>query len=364
MKKVLLPLFIIIILGALLLLSCESSYVKGAKLYMAQGNYEKAREQFEKGIQATPNSPLPYYWLGVIDSYENKWEDMITNFDKSLSIGDKFAKDIETHKQGKFKDFMSKGITKYNNGAKMFTEPDINMDNVKAIFSEVIELMETALIIDPDNEQPAELLSRSFMLLGEDEKAIAFYEQLLAKDQKHTVALSWLGNMYFKEAIKDDNKELLNKSVNYNERLLEEKPNEPRAMKDLALSYYNMGNTEKAMEIFEDAVAHNESDLILRVNYGKILYETGEKEKAEEVLKIGLEMDPDNIVALKTLARFYTIDIKDYEKGRNILAKLVEVEPENGNMWEMLGICEANLGNKEEAENAFKKAEDLRTVSP
>ncbi|MCK4966656.1 tetratricopeptide repeat protein, partial [bacterium] len=209
-----------------------------------------------------------------------------------------------------------------------------------------------------------ELLSRSFLLLREDDKAIKFYEKLLADNPKHIAALSSLGNMYFTEAIKDDNKELLKKSVNYNERLLEERPNDPRAMKDLALSYYHMGNTEKAMEIFEDAVANNESDLILRVNYGKILYETGEKEKAEEVFKKGLDMDPDNIVALKTLARFYTIDIKDYEKGRNILAKLVEVEPENGNMWEMLGICEANLGNKEEAEKAFKKAEDLRTVNP
>ena len=289
---------------------------------------------------------------------------MVANFNKSLSVGNKFAEDIETLKQGKLSEFMSKGISKFNNVVKMYDEPDLNKDNIKTLLNEVIEIMEDALIIYPDNEKPAELLSRSFLLLGEDEKAKQFYEELLLKDPKHIAALSSLGNMYFTEAIKDDNKELLKKSINYNERLLEVKPNEPRAMKDLALSYYHLGNTEKAMEIFEDAVAQNESDLVLRINYGKILYETGEKEKAEEVLKTGLEMDPDNTVALRTLARFYTIDIKDYEKGRDILTKLVEVEPENANMWEMLGICEANLGNKEGAEKAFKKAEDLRNINP
>ena len=147
MKKVLLPLFVIIILGALLLLSCESASMKGARLYMSQGNYEKAREQFEKGIQATPNNPLPYYWLGVIDSYESKWADMVANFDKSLSLGNKFAKDIETHKQGRFEDFMAKGVSKYNNVVKMYSEPDMNEDNIRALLNEVIEAMETALII-------------------------------------------------------------------------------------------------------------------------------------------------------------------------------------------------------------------------
>jgi tetratricopeptide (TPR) repeat protein len=108
----------------------------------------------------------------------------------------------------------------------------------------------------------------------------------------------------------------------------------------------------------------NPNDIDLILNYGKILYETGKKEEAESYFKKSLEISPDNKPALRTLARFYVIDLRDFIRGLEVLNKLVQLETDSPEIWELIGICQANLQNKDGAEEAFKKAESLRKTTP
>ncbi len=366
MKRALILVTVVVIfLAVLVMLGCESSHVKGAKLYIAQNNFEKAREQLEKSAEAYPNDSEAFYWLGFIDGQESKWNDMLEHFNQSLAVNTKFEGKISDLKLQYFNDFLNQGVNKYNNVLTLLKEKEVDMDEINKMLNEVIAAQELALKIDPAHEKPPEILSRAFLLLGDDKKAKTLFENLLAENPNHISALSVLGNMYYEEGIRDEeNKESLKKSIEYHERLIKVQPDNPRALRNLAYGYYQTGDSLKALSIFETAVANNPDDGNLHLNFGKILYETGAKEKAELEFKKSLELMPDNVPALKNLARFYVMDVKDFEMAMVPLNKLIELAPETADSWELIGICQANLGNKTEAEEAFKKAEELRKSAP
>ncbi len=419
MKKIILILtFTSIFIIALFMLGCESAYVKGAKLYIGQSNFEKAREQLNKNAEVYPNDPVSYYWLGIIDGQDGKWDNMLEDFKKCLSISNKFQKEIENMKQQYFNDFLNQGVTKYNDAVKLFKDRnaiedsirkslpgntnyndaaklfkdkqfneeeikkvlpgitnynDINKlfkdlgsieDDVKKILNQVIATQEVALKIYPTNDKPGEVLSRAFLLLGERDRAREVFEGLLKDNPSHEVSLSMLGTMYFEDGINKNDKESLKRSVELNEKLVSFRPESPKALRSLALSYYQLGDTLKALSVFQTAMNKNPNDIDLILNYGKILYETGKKEEAESYFKKSLEISPDNKPALRTLARFYVIDLRDFIRGLEVLNRLVQLETDSPEIWELIGICQANLQNKDGAEEAFKKAESLRKTTP
>jgi len=354
----------VLFIGSLLILSCESAYIKGARVYLQQNNLEKARIQLNNGIKANPNDPTAYYLLGTIDGRENKIDDMLKNFEKSLSVGDKFKKEIENTREIYFRDFLTQGINNYNNVLTLRGDENVDENIWRKIARRVITTQEMALKIHPKNDTCANLLSRTFLLLGEEEKARDLFESLLVNDPNHVAALSVLGNMYFEEGINKGDTELLKKSVDYHERLLENDPGNASALRELALACYQLGDSVKALDHFKTAIEENPDDSNLHLNYGKILYEMGRKEESEAEFRKSVELSPDNKPALRNLVRFYVIDVKEFQSGLEYLNTLLKLEPENPDTWQMMGIVQANLGNKDEAENAFKKAEDLRKPNP
>jgi len=351
-------------LGSLLILSCESAYIKGAKVYLQQNNLEKARIQLMNGIEYDPNDATAYYLLGTIDGREVKIDDMLKNFEKSLSISDKHKEEIENVKDVYFKDFLTQGINNYNNVLTLRGDENVDENVWKKIARRVITTQEMALKIYPENDTCAELLSRTFLLLGEEDKAKDLFENLLKDDPNHITALTVLGNMYFEEGINKNDIESLKKSIVYNERLIENTPNEPGALRELALACYQLGDSVKALDHFKTAIEKNPDDSNLHLNYGKILYEMGRKEESEAEFRKSLDLSPNSIPALKNLVRFYVIDVREFQRGLEYLNTLLKLEPENPDTWQMMGIVQANLGNKDEAEEAFKKAEDLRKPNP
>ncbi len=354
----------VLFLGSLLILSCESAYIKGARLYLQQNNLEKARIQLNNGIKANPNDPTAYYLLGRIDGQQNKIDDMLKNFEKSISISDKFKKEIEDMREIYFRDFLTQGINNYNNVLTLRGDENVNENIWKKIARRVITTQEMALKIHPKNDTCANLLSRTFLLLGEEEKARDLFENLLVNDPNHVAALSVLGNMYFEEGIDKGDAELLRKSIDYHERLIENDPSNASALRELALACYQLGDSVKALDHFKTAIEENPDDSNLHLNYGKILYEVGKKEESEVEFRKSVELSPDNKPALRNLVRFYVIDVREFQRGLEYLNTLLKLEPENPDTWQMMGIVQANLGNKDEAENAFKRAEDLRKPNP
>ncbi len=137
----------------------------------------------------------------------------------------------------------------------------------------------------------------------------------------------------------------------------------------LGLIYLKKGEFEKAEEIFKQLVAKVKDDAIYHSNLGRALYEQekfqealasylksiglddtrpgrfvsaaevyrllGDKEKAQEMYKKALVLDPSNIEYLLTFAHFLIEDEK-YAKARFYLEKVLKLQPDNKIALEMM----------------------------
>ncbi|MFC1655732.1 tetratricopeptide repeat protein [Patescibacteria group bacterium] len=137
----------------------------------------------------------------------------------------------------------------------------------------------------------------------------------------------------------------------------------------LGLIYLKKGEFGKAEEIFKQLVLKVEDDAIYHSNLGRALYEQekfqealgsylksielddsrpgrfvstaevyrllGEKEKAQEMYKKALNLDPSNIEYLLTFAHFL-IEDERYAKARFYLEKVLKLQPDNKMALEMM----------------------------
>ncbi|MCW9064714.1 MAG: tetratricopeptide repeat protein, partial [Ignavibacteriaceae bacterium] len=115
-----------------------------------------------------------------------------------------------------------------------------------------------------------------------------------------------------------------------------------------------------------------------RYNYGVLLLNVEKYAEAETQLLKAIEIDPDYENAIYNLGVTYvkwgtainkdaekqgliTEDYKKkYEAALPYLEKVVEVDPTNIAIWELLGKVYSVLGMNDDANNAFKKADELR----
>jgi tetratricopeptide (TPR) repeat protein len=126
MKK----LFKMSLMGMLLCLSfmafqCSSTEMTSAKLYIQQKNYAKAKEALMKEIQKNPNSDEGYYMLGYLYGEEGDFAKMADNYNKSLSISKKFAKNIEDSRKYYWMNAFNKGVNYFNKATKSKAEDSV-----------------------------------------------------------------------------------------------------------------------------------------------------------------------------------------------------------------------------------------------
>lgn len=73
---------------------CASTEITSAKLYIQQKNWDKAIEVLQKEVEKNPKSDEGYHLLGTVHAEKGNYTEMIDAYDKSLSISNKFQKEI------------------------------------------------------------------------------------------------------------------------------------------------------------------------------------------------------------------------------------------------------------------------------
>ncbi len=132
----------------------------------------------------------------------------------------------------------------------------------------------------------------------------------------------------------------------------------------IAMIYLQMGETDKALEKFRDAIDHadmeNDRDNLVSVyiNMSNIHLESENFEKSLEKLNKVLEFDPENKEALLQIAKYYE-SIKAYEKALPMYERMLELEPENIDVLFNQGISFKGDGQDEKAIANFEKILEL-----
>lgn len=322
MKKLTLVGVSIVILLALLS-GCAAPEVTAAKIYIQRNQYDKAIEQSQKAIEKYPNDPEPYVTLAIAH-YEKK------NF---LEAGDALAKAYEIDEkeaEKKVKDYESnrKWAIFYNSAVK-YRETDIDKalemvkrsENVESARSkaysynlhgnllilqekreEALSYYEKAINTYGDIVDPYLSLGNYYTINKKPEKAVEYFTRAIEVDSTVARVYPWLGQAYL-------DMEEFEKAINVLEKAKKITDNDPKILYNLALSYFKIGNADRAIENGEIIIGMNTVDPVIRSKtydlIAQIRIENKEYNEAIDLLETAVMENPNNCEAYHLLAIAY-----------------------------------------------------------
>jgi tetratricopeptide (TPR) repeat protein len=150
------------------------------------------------------------------------------------------------------------------------------------------------------------------------------------------------------------------------------------AMIDLSIK---TGRTAEAITLMEEGLAADPANRDYNYNIGVLYSGTGQTEKAISHFETALKTDPAHGPSLQNLGAAHfkkgdelkkaaqsdptgnadkSVYVAEFKKAAGYFEQLTKIQPENGNVWEILGSAYANAGMIKEAQDAISKADSLR----
>jgi len=365
---------------------CASTELTSAKLYIQQKNWDKALETLQTDVAKNPQSDEGYYLMGTVYSELEKTVEMIDAFDKSLAISDKYEKSIKEYRTFQWANNFNRGVSLFQRGNKTTDE-----DSTTMYYDLAIEAYQRAIILEPDSGETYRNLAFAYLTTGKAEESIEPLKTLIDLEQAEE-GYQYLGEVYYTlgantmndyqntNSVSDSVKamEYLESSITTLNEGLEKFPDNSEMQVAITSSYIAADKIDVAMSSAAKLVENDPLNKTYRYNYGVLLLNAEKYEEAETQLKKAIEIDPDYENAIYNIGVTYvkwgtainkeaekqgliSEDYKKkYEAALPYLEKVVEVDPTNVAIWELLGKVYSVLGMTDDATNAFNKADELR----
>ncbi len=347
----------------------QSKEMTSGKLYLRQGELDKAIHWFEEAIKLKPQNPEAHFMLAKALAQTGRLTEMAKALETSLSLSNKYEKDIM-----QIRDFYF--AESFNTGVK-HAQANEWMKAAESFF--------TARTIDPTKLDAHKNLAFVYLRAENDSLATVAYNDLLKIKPDDLDALATLGDMRvsrrdYAGAVDFYNKVLAIDSTN------------ARAIHGVALCYDYLGQRDHAMSAYERALRAMPDNKDLRFNYGRLFYLREEHDKAIEQFAMVLAAEPNDMesnmnsgIAYLKIGEKADKPISEIEaKGMNMtkqqvkevetlraqqkeifakavpfLQKATEVDPTSSGAWFNLGVAYIRLGETQKGQEAVKKSEDL-----
>ena len=365
---------------------CASTELTSAKLYIQQKNWDRALETLQADVAKNPQSDEGYYLMGTVYSELEKTDEMIDAFDKSIAISDKYEKSIKEYRTFQWANNFNRGVSLFQRGNKTTDE-----DSTTMYYDLAIEAYQRAIILEPDSGETYRNLAFAYLTTGKAEESIEPLKTLIDLEQAEE-GYQYLGEVYYTlgankmsdyqntKDVADSVKamEYLESSITSLNEGLKKYPENSAMQVALTSSYITADKIDVAIISAEKLVEKDPINKVYRYNYGVLLLNVEEYAKAETQLLKAIEIDPDYENAIYNIGVTYVkwgtainkeaekqgLISEDYKKKYEMavphLEKVVEKDPTNVAIWELLGKVYSVLGMTDDATNAFNKADELR----
>ncbi len=384
MKKAFIYLSILTMVLGITAFECGSAELEGAKLYIRQKQYDKAKEVLLKEVAKNPASDEGWSMLGKLYSEEGDIPKMLEAFDKSLAVSKKFEVEIKDFRKYSWATSFNKGVS-YFNSAVATTKPD----SINIFFEKAVEQFKYSILCEPDSTIGYENIAAAHLNMGKKEEAIPVLEKL-TKIGKPAYSFSRLGAIYLikgtdlmddfrKSKSKADSVnafEWYHKAISVLETGRAKFPTDAEILLQLGNAYYSSDKIDVAESSFKDLVEKNPANKELRYAYGVVLLKGRKYTEAASQLEQVVKMDENNIDACYNLAATYINwgnDLRDealkkenndksyqqkFKLAAPLLEKYLSVKPNDARVWLSLGQVYAHLGIEDKSKAAFKKADE------
>lgn len=133
--------------------------------------------------------------------------------------------------------------------------------------------------------------------------------------------------------------------VTFYEQILKYAPTSYRIINNLGMAYADKKDHQKAEETYKKAIALGPSNPVAYHNLGNTYRAIGKKALAIENFKMAISLNPRFFFSYNALLSIYLED-KNYQEGKRILGKYLEINPENQDIKSFIIYLE-NLINSE-----------------
>lgn len=277
-------------------------------VYMAAGKYDKAIQLFEKSLEVHPNHPLMLNNLGSANLAIGRLKEALAAFEASYEADG------------------TNPVTHYNISVAARFLKD---------FQKSYKFAKSAYELEPT---PFYLTSMANTALdsGDYEDAIKYFEILSSQEPDKVIHKFNLGCAY--EGIKD-----YDKALEIFEKLDTSENTAFQVKLKIAEIRIKLRDFESAKDVYMGLLKKGKVDENIYYDFAILCGHTGDKDKAEQLLKKVLQLNPNFAAAHKDLAVLY-LDERLFDYAKDEFEKAVALDPENpyiiyeyGNYFQMTG---------------------------
>ena len=237
-------------------------------------------------------------------------------------------------------------------------------------FEEAFEHIKKALEFEPTFHKAWTNLGDHYLHKKDYKKAIEHYEKALSLDPTYGNAWNNMGNVYFNNL---DNKEKAHECF---KEAVKFSPDDI-AYANLAITYEEFGNIEKAIEYYNKALEYNPRFVSALNNLAYIHRQLNEARKSIEYAEKAIEIDSECWGAWYHMGFGY-FELEDYKRALECFEKANKINPDDEHTRCMLIMARGEIESQDrrkklfgfrqqdriEEKNPSKPKKDLEIISP
>ncbi len=328
-----------------LAVGCAPPEVTSAKLYMNNKDYPAAREMLEKAVALYPDNAEAHRIFGDLESSQSNWVEAKLHYDRARQLSPIQKVEVDRIMEGFWQQY-------YNDGVAFIGRQD---------YESAIRSTEIATILIPERPSAWKNLGAIYGNMGEYDKAIEMYNQMLEYDPGNTEARRSIGIMTY-------NDQNYTEAVNYLEPLIDTYITDPGFVQILGFSYGYLEQRDEALALYTRAIELDPDNLLNHMNLAILYVQQEEPDKAVPHYLRVIELNPFDVDAMVQLADAF-LKHEDEESAFPYLEKAMELDPSNANVIGRLGIYYvrrgARTGNAEDiklGQELMARAEQLEAL--
>jgi len=336
-----------------------------ATLYFSQGiqshwkgDMETARAAFEKIIEYDPNEPETRRFLAYTLASLNLVDEAAAQAREALRIDPKdegalFLAGILSARQGKFdaaeEYFLTLIEVSPGNFRGHLFLGMIHADRER--FDDAMERFREAYKLAPDANEVLNAIVLTELAAGRGDKALAFVERERERTPKRSLVHHLAGDL-----LRLGGK--TGEAVDAYRRAFDLNPADGRALSLAAALLAEQGEPARAMDLLAEGTIRAEKPAELRTFHARMLVRSGDRGKAERLLREALGDDPGYLAASRDLGLLLLAGGKEAE-GKERLERVVAAGRADADVQFALGNLAASREETAAAETHYRAALDL-----